>query len=528
MHGAAGTPRNEKDGGMAMETAATLFEHNDRETMRAKGLDPEEVERQIGLFQKGFCAVRLARPCTDGDGIEVIEDDRMKALVSLYEAAQSAGRITKFVPASGAASRMFRDWFRFRRMPDFEQSDEGRRFKEHLPRYPFYDSLARVIEARGQSLQELESAGNLKAVLDYILSPRGLDYGALPKALLGFHRYTGHTRTPLEEHLVEAALHGTDRQGIARIHFTVSPEHAGAVEAHIRRIRGIYEKNFSVVLDISLSTQLPSTDTIAVTLDNRPFRDDQGTLIFRPGGHGALIKNLNRIEGDIIFLKNIDNVVPDRLKAETILFKKILGGLLVELQDEIFRYLHTIDQNAIDEKALLSLERFCRGRLGLAFPSAFQHCANDEKIQFFFSALHRPLRICGMVKNEGEPGGGPFWVHEKTGSASKQIIESAQIDSTSSGQMALWNASTHFNPVDLVCGVRDHRGDKFDLEQFIDADRYLISEKSHEGRALKALEHPGLWNGAMARWNTVFVEVPLWTFAPVKTVEDLLRPEHRP
>jgi hypothetical protein len=290
-------------------------------------------------------------------------------------------------------------------------------------------------------------------------------------------------------------------------------------------VKDRYEKSLGVRYEISVSIQHPSSDTIAVDLENRPFHDREGRALFRPGGHGALLRNLNAIGGDIIFLKNIDNIVPDRLKAPAIVHKKILGGYLVKLQGEIFGHLETL---AAGEKGLSDAVRFARQRLLLSFPGDFDRSTLSQRRKFLFERLNRPLRVCGMVKNEGEPGGGPFWVHGNDGTVTLQIIEEMQVDPTSATQQNILRSATHFNPVDLVCGVRDYRGVKFDLDRFVDWNAVSVSEKSHEGQALKALEWPGLWNGSMAYWNTIFIEVPLETFNPVKTVEDLLRPSHLP
>ncbi|HOO91474.1 MAG TPA: DUF4301 family protein, partial [Syntrophales bacterium] len=313
---------------------------------------------------------------------------------------------------------------------------------------------------------------------------------------------------------------------ICRVHITVSEEHFADVETYISSIRNHYETEYNVKFEISLSVQLSSTNTIAVDKAGKPFRDDTDHLLFRPGGHGALLKNLNSIEDDIIFLKNIDNIVPDRLKAETVQYKKIHGGYLIRLQEEIFGYLQSIDDKEPDIIRYSEMADFCRRNLSVTLPADFEKLTHARKKELIFHILNRPLRVCGMVKNEGEPGGGPFWVVGKDGTHSLQIVEKAQIDATSKEQKTVWESSTYFNPVDLVCGIRDYRGKKFDLENYVDRGTSIVSEKSYEGNVLKVLELPGLWNGSMAGWNTVFVEVPSSTFNPVKTVEDLLRDEH--
>jgi hypothetical protein len=435
--------------------------------------------------------------------------------------------VLKFVPASGAASRMFRDWYVYveKGSLDARQSEE---FARELKMFAFYGDLRDSILRDGEDLERLLEARRHADILAYILTSKGLNYGDLPKALLKFHAYSDGSRSALEEHLVEAALYAKDAYRMCRLHFTLSEEHHEDVADYLSVIKRYYEKHYDVIFDIALSTQKSSTNTIAVDLDNRPFRDQQGEIIFRPGGHGALLDNLNGIGGDIIYLKNIDNVVPDRLKPVTVFYKKALGGYLIWLQNEIFRFLRHLDEAELDEKTLQELKLFCEKRLHIVLPPRFDNLSLSEKGSFIFKRLNRPIRVCGMVKNQGEPGGGPFWVNEEDQAQSLQIVEESQIDSGSAEQRAVWSRATHFNPVDLVCGVRNYRSCEFDLHDFVDKDAYFISQKSEKGRDLKALELPGLWNGSMAFWITVFVEVPIETFNPVKTIHDLLRPQHLP
>jgi hypothetical protein len=364
-------------------------------------------------------------------------------------------------------------------------------------------------------------------VLAYLLPPQGLNYANLPKGLLKFHRYADHCRTAFEEHLVEAAAYTRDANGVARLHCTITPEHYATASAYLEAVKSRYEAA-GVRYEISFSTQKMSTDTIAVDLENRPLHDHQGQLVFRPAGHGALLANLADLQGDIICIKNIDNVVPDRLKDVTYTAKRLLGGSLVALQQTIFAYLQQLAGEDVEAQRLGQMFAFARQQLCIVPPADMAQRPPQEQRRFLFTQLHRPLRVCGMVKNAGEPGGGPFWVEQADGSLSLQIVESSQVDMRSAEQRAGFAAATHFNPVDLVCGVRDYRGQPFELPRFVDPTTGFISQKSHAGRDLKALELPGLWNGAMAYWNTVFVEVPSLTFHPVKTVLDLLRQEHQP
>ncbi len=505
----------------------SIFTDEDIKRIEAEGLTEEKALSQLEFFESGAPTVRLNRSCTVGDGVTVIPEEEREGLIAVYDDVVKKGRMTKFVPASGAASRMFRDWYKCYESKSFDSDPEmGADFAGDLDKYAFYDDLSGIVSRECYDVVDLIRDRKFSIILEYILTARGLNYAHLPKALLKFHVYPDRNRTSLEEHMVEAVLYVRDAESVCRIHCTVSKEHKSDVENYFSRVREYYENRYGVTFDFRLSAQLTSTNTIAVDMENRPFRDSGGILVFRPGGHGALLKNLNAIDGDIIFLKNIDNIVPDRLKEITVLYKKILGGYLVRLQEEVFEYLRLLFSEAMDEKFLSKVPRFCEERLNIVFPTGFDGFSDVEKKDFLIGRLNRPLRVCGMVKNVGEPGGGPFWVEEEDGTQSLQIIEMAQIDMGSEQQRKIWTSATHFNPVDLVCGVRDYRSEKFDLDRFVDRKAVLITQKSEEGRNLKALELPGLWNGSMAYWNTIFVEVPIETFNPVKTVTDLLRKQH--
>jgi hypothetical protein len=426
-----------------------------------------------------------------------------------------AGRSTPLTPASVAIAAESGD----RDCQLFHQ------LLAKLDRLAFVDDLRRVMAQDGSSLNEVLAQGQYQVFLSYLLTPRGLNYANLPKGLIPFHRYIDHIRTPFEEHLVEAAAYTQDSSGVARIHFTVPVEHQDAIVTYLHSRLPLYERA-DCHFQLTFSTQKPSTDTIAVDQYNQPFHDSQGNLVFRPGGHGALLENLADLQGDLIFIKNIDNVVPDHLKMATYCYKKALGGYLIALQNEMFAHLERLCHSIPDRDAVAAALAFAQHNLFITVPEDIRQANVDTQRAFLQSRLHRPLRVCGMVRNTGEPGGGPFWVRRQDGSPSPQIIESSQVDMQSEAQRSAWQAATHFNPVDLVCGVRDFRGAHFDLHRFIDPDTGFIATKSKDGKELRALELPGLWNGAMAEWNTVFVEVPLSTFNPVKTVYDLLRPEH--
>jgi hypothetical protein len=504
----------------------TYFSQADIHQIMTRGQTPEAVLSQIEIFKRGIPYTKLHRPCTVDDGITVLQQSDIEALETLYAQAVAAGRVTKFVPASGAATRMFQALLSYCEQQGAADSNVLQ-FINNLQRFAFYNDLQAAVHRDGGAVEAYLASGQYAELLAYLLTSKGLNYANLPKILLKFHRYGDHCRTPLEEHLVEAATYAQDRHQVARLHVTVTPAHAEAVRAHIEASRKRYERA-GLRYEISLSVQSPATDTVAVDLDNNPFRDEQGRLLFRPGGHGALLANLQALAADIVFIKNIDNVVPDRLKDVTYRYKRALGGYLVRLQQQMFAYLEHLAAGRVDAGLLEEILAFARQALAIVVPPELQHAPQPEQIRFLYERLNRPLRVCGMVRNEGEPGGGPFWVEHPDGSLSRQIVEASQADTALPEQRALLAASTHFNPVDLVCGVRDYRGQPLDLQHFVDPDTGFISRKTYAGRPLKALELPGLWNGAMAHWNTVFVEVPLSTFNPVKTVLDLLRPEHQP
>jgi hypothetical protein len=505
-----------------------FFSEEDLKAIAAKGIHYTEILRQLEIFRRGVEPIKLIRPSRIGDGIVQVIQEEKEPLVSLHNQAARRGRMLKFVPASGAASRMFKDWESCYRRGRFDSDERAAKFPQDIVKFAFYDDLKNVMASNGQNVEGFVRDKKCADILEYILTPKGLNYAWLPKALLKFHIYPGHNRTAMEEHLAEAAFYVRDDSNICKIHFTISEEHESQFKDLLHRVRGDYENLFGVNYEVAVTLQPRSTDTIATDMQSRPFRNGSGRILFRPGGHGALLQNLNAIDGDIIFLKNIDNVVPDRLKDITVLYKKILGGYLVRLQDKIFRMLNLLYGGRVDDAQLSQIIRFCREELFLSFPDGFRNYSASTKREHIFRKLNRPLRVCGMVRNEGEPGGGPFWIEDTDGTQSLQIVEQNQIDPRSEGQQDIWRNSTHFNPVDLVCGVRNYRGEKFDLNLHANRGAVSISTKPQENGELKVMELPGLWNGSMALWNTVFVEVPLETFNPVKTVDDLLRKSHLP
>lgn len=490
-----------------------MFSSNDLEQINKQGININEINKQLYYFQQGFPFIQLAKPATIGDGISILNEDEAK-LISLYEHYSNEHKILKFVPASGAASRMFKDLYAYiENEKTIEELPSVKQVLEHIEKFAFYKELKKLLSEAGFEIKKVNS----KTLIEYILTARGLNYGMLPKALILFHKYNDGERTSLEEHLVEGALYANSENKVY-LHFTVSPEHQKAFEERISKTIDKYQNIYQKTFEISYSIQSPATDTIAVDLENNPFRDKNRRLVFRPGGHGALIHNLNGLDADLIFIKNIDNVVPDYLKEETIRYKKLLAGFLIFLQSKIYTFQQCFDQNKINDEQITETKAFYRKYFHLDI-SRF----STEQIK---SILFRPLRVCGMVKNEGEPGGGPYWVKDKEGNISLQIVESSQIDINNPQQIEIFKNATHFNPVDLVCSTKNYKGKKYNLIEFIDHETGFISQKSKDGKPLKALELPGLWNGAMAHWNTIFVEVPIITFNPVKTINDLLRNQH--
>jgi len=517
------------------------FNRDDHLQMQSLGISEEQVKAQIRIFQKPLFFARLRRPCTLGDGIQQISQDELDHYIQLHGEAAREGRFVKFVPASGAASRMFKLLFEvYDRNPppsveEFHaQADRGDQrskdflcFHDGIRRVGFFEDLKAIMEKKGLSAERLLGQNQWQEILRYLLTEQGLDVGALPKGLLKFHQYPTGNRTALEEHLVEAIHTVRDGKGTCRLHLTVSPEHEDAFRQCFERVRPLYKQQFQCLLEVTFSIQDHSTDTIAVDLENRPFREKDGRLLFRPGGHGALLANLSNIRGDLIYVKNIDNILPDRLREPTILWKKVLGGLLVEIQKTVFGYVRQLMEGSTDMELVKMAMDFVKNRLLIPEPKAFKQWTVKKKRNFLLDVLNRPIRVCGMVKNEGEPGGGPFWVEGKDGKLSLQIVENVEVDPRSLEQQEIWGSSTHFNPVDLVCAVRDFRGNSFPLKDYENPEAVFVSQKSKDGRELKSLELPGLWNGAMAEWITLFVEVPVATFSPVKTINDLLKPEHQ-
>ncbi|MBO4589995.1 MAG: DUF4301 family protein [Bacteroidaceae bacterium] len=513
-----------------------MFTESDLQYLAQRGVSVQKVEEQLASFANGFPFLKLQDVASVPNGIARISPEQADRLVRRWKDYCAEGhRVVKFVPASGAASRMFKNLFAFLDAPyDTPETDFENVFFDHIAFFAFYGSLnACCRRLYGSDVPQLQAAHRYKDIVAALLRPEGLNYGQLPKGLLEFHAYDGApSRTPLEEHLVEGALYAADSDGRVHIHFTVSPEHRALFEQKVSSVVRGYERKLHVLFDITFSEQKAYTDTIAAEADGTPFRDARGQLVFRPGGHGALIENLNELKAEVVFIKNIDNVVPDRRKASMVASKQLLAGYLVQLQEQAFRYLRLLDSGAYSDDDLAAMLRFLEQQFFCVSPwFKADSVKTDSKaavVDYLRGKLNRPMRVCGMVPNVGEPGGGPFLAYNPDGTVSLQILESSQIDMDNARSVALFKQGTHFNPVDLVCGTHNYFGEPFDLLRYVDKDTGFISSKSKDGRELKALELPGLWNGAMSDWLTAFVEVPLSTFNPVKTVNDLLRAEHQP
>ena len=505
-----------------------MLSQEDLKQIALKGITEQQIKTQLEEFKTGFPFLKLEAAAAIGKGIIAPDGAERGQLIAAWDAYKACGKtIVKFVPASGAASRMFKDMFAFVDANyDEPTTDFEKKYFENIHKFAFYDELNAICEQNeGKGIDELIAMGNYKAVAANMLQAKGLNYGQLPKGLLLFHNYEEGARTPMEEHLVEGALYASSN-GEANVHFTVSHEHMELFEKKVADKKDEYAKKYGIKYNISFSEQKPSTDTLAANADNTPFRTDDGKLLFRPGGHGALIENLNEIDADVIFIKNIDNVVPDRLKADTVTYKQVIAGLLVSLQKKAFEYLKILDSGSYDHEKLEEIIRFVQRDL-CCRKADIKELEDAELVIYLRKKLNRPMRVCGVVKNVGEPGGGPFLTYNQDGTVSLQILESSQIDKSNAEYQKMFTEGTHFNPVDLVCAVKDYKGQPFNLPAFVDKSTGFISSKSKGGKELKALELPGLWNGAMSDWNTVFVEVPLSTFNPVKTVNDLLRDQHQ-
>lgn len=527
------------------------FSKKDLKQIRKKGIPLDIVEQQLNNFRQGFPYVNIVKAAIISDGIVKLSAQAINQYIEIYQHGLKTKNIIKFVPASGAATRMFKDLYSFIEIYhgakiNYEAFMKANviktiyQFFSQIQNFAFYEDLKHILSKQGKNIDELLKIMDYVSILDALLEKQGLNYRNLPKGLLKFHKYDEYIRTPVEEHLVEGANYCLSSAQKVRIHFTVSKEHKTAFIKHINKVKKLYKKSFNLKFEISFSEQKSKTDTIAVDLQNKPFRNEDDSILFRPGGHGALIENLNEINADIIFIKNIDNVVPDKLKPVTYIYKKALAGILLAHQEKIFNYLYKLENTTNNNfsppfgrgrgwvnKLIEEVSSFLKNELCVLPPENLQLKNIVERAAYVFNKLNRPIRVCGMVKNEGEAGGGPFWLKNSDGTVSLQIVESSQVALNNAGQNNIFQNATHFNPVDMVCAVKDYKGKKFDLLKFRDPATGIISKKSKDGKELKAQELPGLWNGAMAEWNTIFVDMPIITFNPVKMITDLLRKEHQ-
>lgn len=514
-----------------------MYKKSDTKQFKRLGIKTEQINEQLERFKTGFDFIRLHNAATTEDGIKQVAEEDMERLISLYKQKKGSVSAVKMVPASGSASRMFKVLNNF--MATYTESDEDYlkykqnkepgsiySFFEKIKEYPFFAHLREELYKDHLDIDKLLWKNQFKEILTYLLTEKGLDYNHTPKGLIDFHIYQDHIRTAFEEHLVEGALYCNDGK-TAHIHFTVSEEHLHKFKALLKKVIKPYEKLLNIAFKVHFSIQKRSTDTISLDAQGNLLRDENGNIVFRPGGHGALIHNLNELKEEVIFIKNIDNVAPDRYKDERVKYKELLGGILLELKEKIYHYMQLLGKRGVTDELLNEIEQFIYQYLGYRPQEGLTFKDRKERINYLKKLLDRPIRVCGMVKNEGEPGGGPFWVGSPEKGYRLMIVESAQVDMKDKEQKKIFSRSGYFNPVDIVCCIYNYKGKKYNLNDFIDHSQGFITTKSLGGEEIQVQELPGLWNGAMANWNTIFVEVPLFTFTPVKTVFDLLRFEHR-
>lgn len=492
--------------------------------LEEQGISRDSLHTQMECFRKGFSPLLIDRPARTGDGIRQLTASELDRFEKAYSGSIDGLDLCKFVPASGAASRMFKDLLSFLNQPDAKDV-RVEKFFINLHKFAFYKQLCARVEESGDSVTSMIKDRKYRELLDILLTASGMNYQDLPKALLKFHQYPDGSRTALEEHLVEAALYAQSR-GRARIHFTTSTFHYKPIKDFLDQVIPKYQRRFKLKYQISLSVQHPSTDTIAVHPNNLPFRDNKGKVLVRPGGHGALLQNLNKESADILFIKNIDNVAPDGLKPLMVRYKKALVGVLLENQARIFKYLNQMDSLSLpSDPIVVEINDYLKNSLGRLHDDDYDNLVLEERMKYFHNTLNRPLRVCSVIRTEKVTGGGPYWVSSPTGDQSLQIIENAQLDSSDNLQSV--SVSQYAHITDLVCAVKNYKGEKFDLQKYIDPDTGFITEKNYLGERIRVLEHPGLWNGSMAHWNTILVEVPNAIFHPVKSIWDLLTSDHQ-
>ena len=515
-----------------------MFSPSDVKQIENKGITLNQVTAQINRIKNGMSHSHLLSAATIGKGIERYTEKDLESFVKRFDDKKSKLNLLKFVPASGAATRMFKFLFQF--LKDFNPEEDTvksyaersnnaliEKFISNLEHFPFYEEVVLKVK---ETISDYDSFSDSKKYVEFVkamLEEDGLNYSFLPKGLLPFHKYENGAVTAFREHLLESTLYASSNNGQANLHFTVSPKHHDYFLKELEKVKAELEKSTQTSFKVSFSYQKEATETIALTANDEVYRNDDGSILFRPAGHGALLENLNDLKADLIFIKNIDNIVVAHKNIAVSKYKKLLAGVLLEVQETVFSYLHKLDQDKVEAAELKSMLLFLQHRLNVSLPKHIYELPQSEQKMFLREKLNRPLRVCGMVKNEGEPGGGPFWVKDKKGEVSLQIVEFAQINFSKKGQQELVYKATHFNPTDLVCGVKDYKGNKFDLTKFVDPEAAFVTMKTQNGTDIQALELPGLWNGSMAHWNSIFVEVPIETFNPVKTVNDLLKPAHQ-
>jgi nicotinamide riboside kinase len=502
----------------------------------AHGIPLQNIKSQLNIFKNGISKTILDRPAKIGDGILKLSESDFAQKAAFFDQNKTNLKLEKFVPASGAATRMFKFLNEF--LTDYDIDNESINayinrkknielsfFILGMDKFPFFKALHKKLLSEIDGFDYLEKDYKNYCFINLLLRSKYFDFANKPKGVIPFHTYPDHIATPVEEHLKECTHYATV-DGNSNLHFTVSDTHLSQFEEIVAYSKNNFENDSNSQINVSYSFQNKSTDTITVDVNNNPFRNDKKQLVFRPGGHGALIENLNNLDSDIVFIKNIDNVIQNNIDITT-LYKKALAGVLLELQQQVFKYLSAIDKNEVTEINIQEITSFLRDKVHVELPKGFNKFTLENKIIKIKSKLNRPIRVCGMVKNEGEPGGGPFWVRGDKGRSSLQIVETAQVDLIYENQRAILSQSTHFNPVDIVCGLKNYKKQCFDLNRFVDPHSGFIVERNISDKVVKSYELPGLWNGAMAKWITVFVEVPLMTFNPVKTVNDLLKPAHQ-
>ncbi|NJX15336.1 DUF4301 family protein [Tamlana crocina] len=514
-----------------------MFSDKDIKQIQSKGISIDTVNAQVNRIKNGMSYSNLLSAATIGKGIESYGDSDVDGFVKAFEEKKNDLHLLKFVPASGAATRMFKFLFQF--LKNFNpETDTLKTYTErqndslivkffsNLESFPFYNEVISKLKETVPHYDSLSEAKKQHEFVKTMLDGNGLNYSFLPKGLLPFHKYDDKVVTAFQEHLFESTLYASSN-GEANLHFTVSEKHHEYFSKEFNSIKENLEKKTNTNFNVSFSYQKETTETVALTTKDEVYRKEDGSILFRPAGHGALLENLNDLKSDLVFIKNIDNIVVANRNVEVSKYKKLLAGVLLEAQETVFSYLHKLDECQLEETDLKIMLLFLRYRLNISIPAEIENSSIEEKIAFLRGKLNRPIRVCGMVKNEGEPGGGPFWVKDKNGDISLQIVEFAQINFSKTRQQELVYKATHFNPTDLVCGIKNYKGEKFNLTDFVDPEAAFITMKTQNGTDIQALELPGLWNGSMAHWNSIFVEVPIETFNPVKTVNDLLKPAHQ-